>query len=89
MTGTGQKENSSKTRDALRAMVEDLIEETWRLEEKYGGVISFLRASGVDVGDPQFDALNGIKDGDDDVDRILDDFLAQDADEDDNDEDEE
>lgn len=70
-------------------MVEDLIEETWRLEEKYGGVISFLRASGVDVGDQQFDALNGIKDGDDDVDRILDDLLAQDADEDDNDEDEE
>ena len=83
MTGTGQKENSSKTRDALRAMVEDLIEETWRLEEKYGGVISFLRASGVDVGDPQFDTLNGIKDGDDDVDRILDDLLAQDTDEDD------
>lgn len=89
MTGTGQKENSSKTRDALRAMVEDLIEETWRLEEKYGGVISFLRASGVDVGDPQFDTLNGIKDGDDDVERILDDLLAKDTDKDDNDEDKE
>ena len=89
MTGTGQKENSSNTRETLRAMVSNLIEETQRLEEKYGSVISFLEASGIDVGDPQFDALNGIKDGDDDVDRILDDLLAQDADEDDNDEDEE
>lgn len=89
MNGTGQKENSSGTRDTLRAMVSNLIEETQRLEEKYGSVISFLEASGIDVGDPQFDTLNGIKDGDDDVERILDDLLTKDTDEDDNDEDEE
>ena len=89
MNRTGQKENGSNTRDILRAMVSNLIEETQRLEEKYGNVISFLVASGIDVGDPQFDALNGIKDGDDDVERSLDNLLAKDTDEDDNEEDEE
>lgn len=89
MNRTGQKENSSNTRDTLRAMVSNLIEETQRLEEKYGSVISFLEASGIDVGDPQLDTLNGIKDGDDDIERILNNLLAKDTDEDDNDEDEE
>lgn len=88
MNRTGQKENSRNTRDTLRMMVSKLIEETQRLEEKYGNVISFLIASGIDVGDPQFDTLNGIKDGDDDVERILDDLLAKDTDKDNNDEDE-
>jgi len=82
MNRTGQKENSRNTRETLRAMVSNLIEETQRLEEKYGNVISFLRASGIDVGDPQFNTLDGIKDGDDDIERILDDLLAQDTDED-------
>lgn len=72
-----------KTEENLRKMIADLIEETQRLEEKYGEVISFLNASGIEVGDPQFDALNEIKDGEEDVDLIVAELLLQDNDEDD------
>ena len=72
-----------KTEKSLREMIADLIEETQRLEEKYGEVISFLNASGIEVGDPQFDALNEIKDGEEDVDLIVSELLLQDDSEDD------
>lgn len=72
-----------KTEENLRKMIADLIEETQRLEEKYGEVISFLNTSGIEVGDPQFDALNEIKDGEEDVDLIVAELLLQDNDEDD------
>ena len=62
-------------------MIAGLIEETQRLEEKYGEVISFMNASGIEVGDPQFDALNEIKDGEEDVDLIVAELLLQDNDE--------
>ena len=71
-----------KTEKRLREMIAGLIEETQRLEEKYGEVISFLNASGIEVGDPQFDALNEIKDGEEDVDLIVAELLLQDNGED-------
>ena len=74
--------NWEKTEKHLREMITGLIEETQRLEEKYGEVISFLNASGIEVGDPQFDALNEIKDGEEDVDLIVAELLLQDNGED-------
>ena len=71
-----------KTEKHLRRMIANLIEETQRLEEKYGEVISFLNTSGIEVEDPQFDALNMIKDGEEDVDLIVAEILLQDNDED-------
>ena len=73
--------NWEKTEKRLREMIAGLIEETQRLEEKYGEVISFMNASGIEVGDPQFDALNEIKDGEEDVDLIVAELLLQDNDE--------
>ena len=72
-----------KTEKNLRKMIAELVEETQRLEEKYGEVISFLNASGIEVGDPQFNALDEIKDGEEDVDLIVAELLLQDNDEDD------
>ena len=63
-------------------MIADLIDETQRLEERYGKVISFLNASGIEIGDPQFYALNEIKDGEEDVDLIVSELLLQDDNED-------
>lgn len=71
-----------KTEKRLREMIAGLIEETQRLEEKYGEVISFMNTSGIEVGDPQFDALNEIKDGEEDIDLIVAELLLQDNDED-------
>lgn len=72
-----------KTEKNLRKMIAELVEETQRLEEKYGEVISFLNASGIEVGDPQFNALDEIKDGEEDVDLIVAKLLLQDNNEDD------
>ena len=68
-----------KTEEHLREMITNLIEETQHLEEKYGEVISFLNASGIEVEDPQFDALNEVKDGEEDVDLIVAELLLQDT----------
>ena len=71
-----------KIETSLREMIADLIDETQSLEERYGKVISFLNASGIKIGDPQFDALNEIKDGEEDVDLIVSELLLQDDNED-------
>lgn len=62
----------------LTEMIADLIEKTQRLEEKYGKVIAYLNASGIEVGDPEFDTLNMIRDGEENVDLIVSELLLQD-----------
>ena len=66
----------------LTEMITDLVRETQRLEEKYGKVIAYLNASGIEVEDPEFDTLNMIKDGEENVDFIVSELLLQDNSED-------
>lgn len=68
--------------DPLTEMITDLVRETQRLEEKYGEVIAYLNASGIEVEDPEFDTLNMIKDGEENVDFIVSELLLQDDSED-------